>query len=217
MSVESRPSQWRAPTDFLASPTIPLYHLLTSFYLGLILVAFLFSSQIYYPAVSLAVIGAGGCWTGTNPAYTASELSHHFKTSNTKLIITEPEHLSQVLIAANACNIPGLRVFTFSPSENNSSSNIAHHPSGCRDWSALLQHGESDWLRFDDAAKSRSVSIGLFSTSGTTGLPKMAARTHLSFVTESFAIRDRQIKPYKVRTSPIPSLFSLSCHLWLST
>lgn len=146
-----------------------------------------------YPAITLGIIGAGGCWTGTNPSYTASELTHHFRKSNTKLIITEPEHLQQVLAAATTCDIAHSRIFTFSPSPY-------HDPRvACRDWNTLLQHGESDWIRFNDAQRSSATPIGLFSTSGTTGLPKMAARTHLSFVAESVAIQERQSKPYPVR------------------
>jgi len=149
-------------------------------------------SQILYSPITLGIIGAGGCWTGTNPAYTTSELTHHFRTSKTKLIITEPEHLPRVLAAARLCNISDTRIFALAPSE-------AHElHADSRDWTTLLEHGESDWIRFNDAQRSRVTAVGLFSTSGTTGLPKMAARTHLSFVAESVAIQEHQAKPYTV-------------------
>lgn len=56
-----------------------------------------------------------------------------------------------------------------------------------------------DWVRFDDSDRSKTTIACLNTTSGTTGLPKMAARSHFSLVMENLAIEDKQQKPYSVR------------------
>ncbi|OJJ55470.1 hypothetical protein ASPSYDRAFT_48673 [Aspergillus sydowii CBS 593.65] len=47
----------------------------------------------------LAIVGAGGVYTGTNPAYTTVELTHHFKASQTRFMIAEPELLGPLSAA----------------------------------------------------------------------------------------------------------------------
>lgn len=63
---------------------------------------------------------------------------------------------------------------------------------------ALLQGGEKPWRTFESISESQSTTAALMSTSGTTGLPKMAARSHLSWIAENEAIEDKCQKPYEV-------------------
>lgn len=62
----------------------------------------------------------------------------------------------------------------------------------------LMSYGPSKWTTFDDMKRSTSTIANLNTTSGTTGLPKMAARSHHSLVTEHQAIEEVNTKLYDV-------------------
>ena len=91
----------------------------------------------------LGIIGAGGIYTGTNPSYTPYELVHHIRTSGTEFIITEPELLKTVIVAADECKIPRKKILIF---------NILGQPipEGFSSWETLMSPGEAEWARFDD-------------------------------------------------------------------
>lgn len=140
----------------------------------------------------LAIIGAGGVFTGTNPAYTTHELAHHLKTSKASFLISEPELLSNIVEAAKAFNIPENNILIF----NTVNQPI---PNGFRSWESLLQHGEQDWVRFDDENKSKSTTAGRFFSSGTTGLPKAAVISHYNFVAQHTLVYEmNEPKPWDV-------------------
>jgi acyl-CoA synthetase (AMP-forming)/AMP-acid ligase II len=140
----------------------------------------------------LAIIGTGGVFTGTNPAYTTHELSHHLKTSQARFLITEPEMLRNVVEAAKALNVPEKNILIF----NTMNQPI---PQGFRSWESLLQHGEQDWVRFDDEEKSKRTTAGRFFSSGTTGLPKAAVISHYNLVAQHTLVYEiNEPKPYDV-------------------
>ena len=149
--------------------------------------------QIFYPLLYLGIIGAGGCFTGTNPGYTSYEMNHHVKTSGAKFIITEPHMLQTVLESAAASNIPDSHIYVFDA--------VDHHPyDGFKSWEYLLQHGESDWLRLEPDEVRTTVAQLLF-TSGTTGLPKAAMLPHSYTVFQSWVLRTPPKKNYEVNSS----------------
>ena len=148
------------------------------------------SSQINYPLLYLGIIGAGGRFTGSNPGYTSWELVHHVRTADVKYIIAEPHMLPTVLSTAKECNIPDSSIYVFDAFD--------HGPcSGLRSWEELLQHGQEDWVRLDNANTIRDTIASLSFTSGTTGLPKAAMIPHSYAVSQSFALQSPP-KPYKV-------------------
>lgn len=185
-------------------------------------------NNIFYPVFFQGILGSGGCFTGTNPAYTSSELEHHFRKSETRFIITGPSQVDRVLTAAHKCGIPESHIFVFDyeaalhfvvanigPNASNRSPIDSAHASmpgspdpsaaGCRPFIELLQHGESKWLAIQGRKQSAATPAGLFSTSGTSGLPKIAARTHASMIAESIATQGHIKKPYKqIRLLSVP-------------
>lgn len=146
--------------------------------------------QIHYPLLCLGIIGAGGCWTGSNPSYGLYELNHHVRTAKVKFVISEPRLLATVRSAAKECAIPDSRIFAFDA--------VDHSPfDGLRSWEDLLQHGESDWVTFDDPRKARTTVSALTFTSGTTGLPKAAMIPHHFTVAQVYHLRN-PVTPYEV-------------------
>jgi acyl-CoA synthetase (AMP-forming)/AMP-acid ligase II len=140
----------------------------------------------------LGIIAAGGVFAGTNPSYTTFELVHHIKTSRTKFLITEPEMLDAVLAAAQECDIPKSNVWIFDVLKQ-------PIPAGYRSWESLMQHGEEDWVRFDDEKTAKSTCATRLFSSGTTGLPKAAILTHHNLIAQHTLVHEASVKSYPVR------------------
>lgn len=107
------------------------------------------------------------------------------------MVIASPEFLAQSCAAADAVGLPRARVLVFdSPGEA--------VPDGFQSWRSLLEHGERDWVRFDDKATAESTTATLLFSSGTTGLPKAGVLTHANLVAEHTMVHDWKPKSYKV-------------------
>lgn len=124
-----------------------------------------------YPMVFLGGVGAGGVFSGTNPAYRVAEMRHHIRTAEVKFFIVEPELLDVVYEGATAEGIPKDHIFIF---------NVRGQavPQGFRSWEWLLQHGEEDWYGITDLETLKTTDVARLTTSGTTGLPKTACQSH---------------------------------------
>ena len=151
------------------------------------------ANDILYPVLVLAIYGSSCRWTGTNTAYTIPELEHHIRVSDTKYVITKEEHLETVRAAAGSAEII---IFTDILFERRGGSSTS--PQEFRTLHDLQRKSsvESLYATIRDI-DLQSVST-LASTSGTTGRPKMAARTQRAMVLESAAIEEHP-KPYQVR------------------
>ncbi|KAI1625500.1 amp dependent CoA ligase [Exophiala viscosa] len=135
-------------------------------------------NDIYYPIMVLAIIGSGAYFAGTNPGYTPLELKHHVKVTRAKFFISEPELLDSLLQAAQETGIPksSVRIFDTQPNQT--------CPPDFVSWTELLQHGEQDWVRFDDLATCANTTAARLTSSGTTGLPKATVSTHQNFIAQ---------------------------------
>jgi 4-coumarate--CoA ligase len=141
--------------------------------------------------IYLAIVGAGGRFVGSNPAYTTYELNHLFNISEVKFVMVESGLLRNVLLSVDEVGLPRSRVFAVGPKP---SETVAYFQS----WTDLLQHGEEDWIAFNDEKRAKTTVAALFSTSGTTGLPKAAELSHYAFVSQSIMLYDSKEKCYDV-------------------
>ncbi|OOF93140.1 hypothetical protein ASPCADRAFT_209753 [Aspergillus carbonarius ITEM 5010] len=155
-------------------------------------------NDIYYTMLVLAIVGTGGIFTGSNPSYTPLELSHHFRSSATSFIITEPELLGPITKAAEEVSISPDRIRIFDILGQSI-------PEGTVSWTELLTHGEEDWVRFDDEVIASTTTAARLFSSGTTGLPKATNITHMNFVAEHELVFELNPRPWRVsRVMPMP-------------
>ena len=151
-------------------------------------------NSLLYPLLILAIIGVGGLSTGTNPSYTKSELSHAVKIAKVKFVLAEPEILSnmQTALSENGIDV-GSKLFVLDSLSNQTI------PQGYKSWRTLLQHGEADWIRFDNERQQVDTVAQLYYTSGTTGLPKCAMSTHRNLVAEHSLFYGNNPRDYPYR------------------
>jgi len=152
-----------------------------------------FNSTLY-PILILAIIGAGGVSTGTNPSYTKSELNHGVRIAKVKFVLAEPEILPNMLSALDENGIDvGSKLFVLDSQPDQKV------PEGRRSWRELLKYGEDDWIRFDDEQKSKETVAQLYYTSGTTGLPKCAMTTHQNLTAQHQLFHEANPRSYPIK------------------
>lgn len=135
-------------------------------------------NSLVFPMLALAIIGAGGRCTGTNPGYTKHELNHTMRTAKVRFILAEPDVLANVLPSMKENGLdPKVALWILNTQPNQLV------PQNLRSWKALLEHDEQDWIRFDDEESSNQI-CQLFNTSGTTGLPKCSMTSHRNLVAQ---------------------------------
>lgn len=139
---------------------------------------------------------------GTNPSYTQRELEHAVRTAKIKFVISEPEIIGNIKSAMSKTGINvGDQLFVFNHRADQSV------PDGLRSWQWLQEHGEKDWVRFDDQERQTNTTAGYFFTSGTTGLPKCAMTSHRNLVTSHHIFWEPNPRDYKISTAHVFPLF----------
>lgn len=97
-----------------------------------------------------------------------------------------------MLEASKQNNIPAKNIWIFDP--------IGQPiPAGQRSWRDLLKFGEADWVRFDDADRSKTAVAARLFSSGTTGLPKGVNITHQNLIAQHELTATANPKPFDVR------------------
>ena len=160
------------------------------------------ANSIYYPIIVFGVAGAGGIFLGTNPTYSADELTHQLKVGQAKFILTDiggggdgQPILQAVEKAASASGISKDKIYIFDHEDCEGDTTV---PEGYQSWHTLLSHGERDWLRFDDYEISRTTTAMIAFSSGTTALPKAIMLSHLNLIAQHVAVFDANPRCYHV-------------------
>ncbi|KAJ5807954.1 AMP-dependent synthetase/ligase [Penicillium riverlandense] len=148
-------------------------------------------NDINYSILVLAIIGAGGIFTGSNPSYTPTELAHHIKASQSKFLVSEPEILQPLLRAAEQAGVSEQNLWVFD--------NLGQPvPAGRRSWKQLMSFGEEDWVRFDDPKTASETTAARLFSSGTTGLPKAVTITHSNLIAQHEFVLGANPRPYAI-------------------
>lgn len=72
-------------------------------------------------------------------------------------------------------------------------------PPGQKSWRDLLNHGEKDWVRFNNLKTASETAAARLFSSGTTGLAKAVTTTHYNFIAQHQLAIEVNQKPYRVR------------------
>lgn len=155
-----------------------------------------------YPILFLGIVGAGAIFAGTNPSYTSFEIAHHMRTSGTKFVITEPEMLETVLVAAKDCKIAKSNVLILDVLGQ-------AVPESFRSWETLLNQGEEDWVRFTDLTTAKSTEAVRPFSSGTTGLPKAAMMSHYNLVAQHTLTWVEDQRDYSIKRLLVMPIFHI--------
>lgn len=157
----------------------------------------------------LGILAFGGIFAGVNPSHTTYELAHAFQTAEVKALIVEPELLMNALKAATQAGIPRSNIFVFdyhtSVTQSWSDDEVwgeglggEERWGGLKSWRYLMGYGESDWVAWDDEARSKSTTAARLFSSGTTGLPKAVEMTHHNFIAQHTMVLEHKPRDYEV-------------------
>lgn len=169
----------------------------------------------------MSILGAGGIWCGSNPANQHYEIDHLVKLGNPRFIITNPETLTTVQEVCDQRGIAHENIFVLDTTALSHSINHLSLPTrsfdttdlknSTRPFTYLLCYGEQPWKTITTEAQARSTPAVYFSTSGTTGFPKLAMVSHHNLVAQHQILR--QEVPYSVSrlmSLPLFHLFAAS-------
>lgn len=150
----------------------------------------------------LGIVAAGGIFAGTNPSYTSFEIAHHVRTSETKFVITEPEMLDPVLAATRECNIGESNILILDVLGQ-------AVPARFCSWETLLNHGEEDWVRFNDLKTAKTTEAARLFSSGTTGLPKAAMISQHNLIAQHTLVLEDDERDYPLKRLLVMPMFHL--------
>lgn len=132
---------------------------------------------------------------GSNHRNQPHELDHILRLGEPKLILTSRDVLPVVLEVSAKRGMRSSQICVVDECVvteelgllfNNSEEKGRNQPPQTEtlNFTHLLQHGESDWIRFSDETTAKSTPAALYTTSGTGGLPKAAILSHNAIVSQ---------------------------------
>ncbi|KAK6208076.1 hypothetical protein LQW54_007121 [Pestalotiopsis sp. IQ-011] len=153
-------------------------------------------NNCFYVPLVLAIIGAGGVFCGTNPAYQLDELVHLANIASPRLIIASQDVVSTVVKMCKFKGIPNERIYVFddlfvqtTPKDcfNEAIDELVsdrNYFASIKLVSDLRNHGIASWQTLPDEEAAKNTPAIYFATSGTTGLPKLASLSHYSLIAQ---------------------------------
>ncbi|KAK5949304.1 Acyl-CoA synthetase actt5 [Knufia fluminis] len=157
-------------------------------------------NEIMFSMLFLAGVGAGGIFSGMNPAYRGHEIRHHIRTAKVSFCICEPEFLGELVPVLDAEGISRDKLFVFDTRPEQVV------PSGFRSWNWLVEQGSEEWDRCYDAEILKNRELSRLTTSGTTGPPKFAMQTHFNGTSYHTMVSQGRDTPWDPRVlSVLPS------------
>ncbi|RAL12480.1 acetyl-CoA synthetase-like protein [Aspergillus homomorphus CBS 101889] len=157
-------------------------------------------NYILHSAVYLAIVGAGGVYMGCSPASPRHELEHFVNLADPRIILTTGNTLPLVrevcgpsspvrqICLVTEAGIEALLALANEdtacpqPSTDNKTTITTESVKQEYPLTALATHGSAPWLRIPTVELAQSTPAAMFTTSGTSGLPKAAIRTHHTII-----------------------------------
>ncbi|CAG8226572.1 unnamed protein product [Penicillium salamii] len=139
--------------------------------------------NINFPVVILGAIGAGAV-CNICPAYPFDETVARFQTTNADYVFFAPDHRNVVTSAAKVAGISSECLFALDGSKIDEKVGNFHGNCEVSHWSSLLDFTKGpsfQWRKLSEEEAKTTTAL-LCHTSGTTGLPKMAERTHYGLI-----------------------------------
>ena len=134
------------------------------------------------------------------------------------MVITEPDHLETVLAACKGIPDSEIQIFALDKKATDALTDVKASecvangcmaaPEATPSVASLLTHGSSDWMRITDEKTARATTACMFSTSGTTGMPKLCRLSHHAEIAKNISIQSEG-KDYDVRSLISVPLFHI--------
>ena len=137
------------------------------------------------------------------------------------MVITEAAHLETVLAACKGIPDSEIQIFILDKMATDALTNVRSDESlsircngslsaleEIRSVASLLTHGSSDWMRITDEKTARATTACMFSTSGTTGMPKLCRLSHHAEIAKNISIQSEG-KDYDVKSLVSVPLFHI--------
>lgn len=153
--------------------------------------------QVLIPAVYYGIMAAGGIYSAASPSSTISELARQIKTGTSNLVVCSAEHKDTVRAAAKECGVPMSRILVAESIPKLSLTSID-------DQVNAISQQKLKWERITDPQRLKETIITILWSSGTTGLPKGVALSHLNFVAEIYigTVQNRMFVENLLKTDP---------------
>lgn len=149
---------------------------------------------------------------GANPRSSLSEFDHIIRLARPQFIVTSLDVLPTIQQAAVSREysrqqfyLLEIEDFPFpfdaprqsTPSSNDDTRSLDRDLDSPPSLLKLLDHGQSNWIRFSNETIAKATPAAMFSTSGTSGLPKAAVLSHYALVSQHLSIMSNPT--YQVR------------------
>ena len=137
-------------------------------------------NNLFFPALVMGVLMAGGVFTGANPTYVARELAHQLKDSEAKFLLSADGSLETALEGAKSVGFPKERIYIF---DDEAFEGTGMSRLGAKNWKELVaSQPEGERFEWKEPKNPKDTLCCLNYSSGTTGVAKGVMITHYNHI-----------------------------------
>lgn len=165
------------------------------------------SGHFLLPCLFYSTIAAGGIFSSSSPASTATEFAGQIKQIGAKLIMCNEDTKEIAAAAAKLANLPGFRVLVLGSQPHLELTDLE------RPKPIPISTKTLEWQRITDTTALENSIVCILFSSGTTGLPKMCRLSHTNMVSEACLVLDPIREYEKARGRDIAKDYRTIAHL----